>query len=118
MTPDICAAIGQYKSRLRSGERGPLVGPRQTGRTTAMLEYAHELCHQGKYVVFQTHNARMVLEMTRRYRELTHDCLVCTITNIRRGGVNFPKFIGPRIEPEIEDMMRGRRHPVLLCDVD
>ena len=117
MTPDICAAIGQYKSRLRSGERGPLIGPRQTGRTTAILEYAHELSHQRKCVIVVTHNATMVWHMTKMYREMIEGCLTCTIVRLRENQSFFPKFIGN--DPErIEHAQRGYMDVVTLYDTN
>ena len=117
MVPDIRAEIGRYKARLRSGERGPLAGPRQTGRTTAMLEYAHELSHQRKHVVFVTLNAMMVWAMTKDYRELTEGCLTCTIVRLRENQFFFPKFIGN--DPErIEHAQRGYMDVVTLYDTN
>jgi hypothetical protein len=59
--------IEHYKIKLRAGERGPLLGPRQTGRTTAIMEYAHELVHAGYRVIIVCFNSNAAEHGMRDY---------------------------------------------------
>jgi archaellum biogenesis ATPase FlaH len=69
MQPDLIRTeIEHYKIKLRAGERGPLLGPRQTGRTTAIMEYAHELVHAGYRVIIVVHQGEVQGESASRGR--------------------------------------------------
>jgi hypothetical protein len=69
---DIRHQVEHYKMALHSGDNASLMlGGRATGRTQAILEYAHELLHCGKDVFVccsYMSTARILLQ---RYRNMT-----------------------------------------------
>lgn len=64
--------IEHYKIALRSGDYAPLMfGGRGTGRTQAILEYAHELMHCGKDVAVCCSCMVVAKSLLQKYREMT-----------------------------------------------
>lgn len=58
MSDYIRGNIEHYKMALRRGDLY-VSGDRRTGRTQAILEYAHEVMHEGKSVTIECGNKRL-----------------------------------------------------------